>query len=240
MSLQRVLRTVSPETFEEAVRTVEALLFAASEPLDAKALAERIPDGVDIEDVLQSLTDFYAGRGVNLVKVAAKWAFRTAPDLASLLVREQSEPRKLSRAAMETLAILAYHQPVTRAEIKSIRGVSTSKGTLDVLIETGWARMRGRRRAPGRPVTYGTTQAFLEHFGLSDIADLPGLAELRGAGFDGQLPAGFEMPSPTDSPQLQEDEDPIEDEMVEDLAGEEDDENGEKVADQEPDPEDQA
>ena len=142
---------------------------------------------------------------------------------------------------METLAILAYHQPVTRAEIEFIRGVSTSKGTLDVLIETGWARMRGRRRAPGRPVTYGTTQAFLEHFGLSDIADLPGLAELRGAGFfDGQLPAGFEMPSPTDSPQLQEDEDPIEDEMVEDLACEEDDENGEKVADQEPDPEDQA
>ncbi len=212
MSVQRVLRTVSPQTFEEAMRTVEALLFAASEPLESKALAERIPDGVDIEDVMQSLTDFYAGRGVNLVKVAGKWAFRTAPDLASLLVREQSEPRKLSRAAMETLAILAYHQPVTRAEIEAIRGVSTSKGTLDVLIETGWARMRGRRRAPGRPVTYGTTQAFLEHFGLADIGDLPGLAELRGAGFfEGQLPAGFDVPAPSDNPQLHEDEDPIED-----------------------------
>jgi segregation and condensation protein B len=216
VSVQRILRTVSPETFEEAVRTVEALLFAASEPLESKALAERLPDGVEIDDVMQSLTDFYAGRGVNLVKVAGKWAFRTAPDLATLLVREQAEPRKLSRAAMETLAILAYHQPVTRAEIESIRGVSTSKGTLDVLIETGWARMRGRRRAPGRPVTYGTTQAFLEHFGLSDIGDLPGLAELRGAGFfEGQLPAGFEVPAPSDNAQLQDDEDPIDDEEIE-------------------------
>ncbi|WP_342362573.1 SMC-Scp complex subunit ScpB [Terrarubrum flagellatum] len=215
MSVQKVLRTASPEMFEEALRTVEALLFAASEPLTREALAERLPKEVDIDDVLQSLSEFYAGRGVNLVKVAGRWAFRTAPDLATLLVREQVEQRKLSRAAMETLAILAYHQPVTRAEIESIRGVSTSKGTLDVLIETGWARMRGRRKAPGRPVTYGTTQAFLEHFGLADIGDLPGLAELRGAGFfDGQLPAGFDIPAPTDSPQLHDDEDPIDDEEL--------------------------
>lgn len=221
MSVQRVLRTVSPELFDEALRTVEALLFASSEPVAREALAERVPEQVDIDDVLQALTDFYAGRGVNLVKVAGKWAFRTAPDLATLLVREQPEQRKLSRAAMETLAILAYHQPVTRAEIESIRGVSTSKGTLDVLIETGWARMRGRRRAPGRPVTYGTTQAFLEHFGLADIGDLPGLSELRGAGFfDGQLPAGFDVPAPTDSPQLQEDEDPIDDEEPVEARGE--------------------
>lgn len=215
MSVQRVLRTVPPEVFDEAMRTIEALLFAASEPLPVEALADRVPQDVDINDVLQALSDFYATRGVNLVKVGGRWTFRTAPDLATLLVREQPEQRKLSRAAMETLAILAYHQPVTRAEIESIRGVSTSKGTLDVLIETGWARMRGRRRAPGRPVTYGTTQAFLEHFGLADIGDLPGLAELRGAGFfEGQLPAGFDVPAPSDSPQLQEDEDPIDDEEV--------------------------
>jgi len=213
VSVQRVLRTVSPELFDEAVRTVEALLFASAEPVARESLMERIPREVDIDDVLQTIADFYAGRGVNLVKVGGRWAFRTAADLATLLVREQAEQKKLSRAAMETLAILAYHQPVTRAEIESIRGVSTSKGTLDVLIETGWARMRGRRRAPGRPVTYGTTQAFLEHFGLADIGDLPGLSELRGAGFfDGQLPAGFDVPAPTDSPQLQDDEDPIEDE----------------------------
>lgn len=210
MSVQRVLRTVSPEIFDEAMRTCEALLFAASEPLAREDLAARLPPDVDIDDVLQALTDFYASRGVNLVKVAGRWAFRTAPDLAALLVREQSEQRKLSRAAMETLAILAYHQPVTRAEIESIRGVSTSKGTLDVLIQTGWARMRGRRRAPGRPVTYGTTQTFLEHFGLGDIGDLPGLAELRGAGFfEGQLPTGFEVPTPSDGSDLQEDEDPL-------------------------------
>jgi segregation and condensation protein B len=137
--------------------------------------------------------------------------FRTAGDLSWLLSRETVEPKKLSRAAMETLAIIAYHQPVTRAEIEDIRGVSTSKGTLDVLLETGWVRLRGRRKAPGRPVTYGTTPAFLLHFGLEALGDLPGLEELKGSGLlDGRLPPGFTVPAPTDDPTLREDEDPLE------------------------------
>jgi len=149
------------------------------------------------------------------VRVAGKWAFRTADDLAFLLERQAVEQRRLSRAALETLAIIAYHQPVTRAEIEEIRGVSTSKGTLDVLLETGWIKLRGRRRAPGRPVTYGTTEAFLAHFGFDQISDLPGLNELKGAGLlDSTLPAGFSMPNPNDAPDLREDEDPLEDEPL--------------------------
>ena len=153
----------------------------------------------------------YASRGVNLVRVGGKWTLRTASDLAWLLTQESVVTRKLSRAAIETLAIVAYHQPVTRAEIEEIRGVSTSKGTLDVLLETGWVRLRGRRKAPGRPVTYGTSEAFLSHFGLEALTDLPGLDELKGAGLvDATLPAGFSVPVPSDDPALREDEEPLE------------------------------
>ena len=142
--------------------------------------------------------------------MGTKWAFRTANDLAWLLTHESVQPRKLSRAAMETLAIIAYHQPVTRAEIEEIRGVTTSKGSVDVLLETGWIRPRGRRKAPGRPLTYGTTAVFLSHFGLDAVADLPGLDELKGAGLvEGRLPAGFAVPIPSDDPTLREDEDPL-------------------------------
>jgi len=195
----------------EELRILEALLFAAEEPLDEKTLAARLPAGVDVRALLTQLQHEYASRGVNLVRVAGKWTLRTASDLAWLLTREAVVPRKLSRAAIETLAIVAYHQPVTRAEIEEIRGVTTSKGTLDVLLETGWIRLRGRRKAPGRPVTYGTTEAFLSHFGLDALGDLPGLDELKGAGlFEAALPAGFEVPVPSDDPALREDEDPLE------------------------------
>jgi segregation and condensation protein B len=195
----------------EELRILEALLFAAEEPLDEKTLAARLPAGVDVRALLTQLQHEYASRGVNLVRVAGKWMLRTASDLAWLLTREAVVPRKLSRAAIETLAIVAYHQPVTRAEIEEIRGVTTSKGTLDVLLETGWIRLRGRRKAPGRPVTYGTTEAFLSHFGLDALGDLPGLDELKGAGlFEAALPAGFEVPVPSDDPALRDDEDPLE------------------------------
>lgn len=195
----------------EELRILEALLFAAEEPLDEKTLAARLPAGVDVHALLTQLQQDYSARGVNLVRVAGKWALRTAGDLAWLLTREAVVPRKLSRAAIETLAIVAYHQPVTRAEIEEIRGVTTSKGTLDVLLETGWIRLRGRRKAPGRPVTYGTTEVFLSHFGLDALGDLPGLDELKGAGlFEAALPAGFEVPVPSDDPALRDDEDPLE------------------------------
>ena len=198
----------------EKLRIVEALLFAASEPLDEAKLAQHFVDGEDVRALLEELQGIYAGRGVNLVRVAGKWAFRTADDLSFLLEKQAVEQRRLSRAALETLAIIAYHQPVTRAEIEEIRGVSTSKGTIDVLLETGWIKLRGRRRAPGRPVTYGTTESFLEHFGFDQIQDLPGLNELRGAGLlDSSLPPGFSMPTPDDAPTLRDDEEPLEDEM---------------------------
>src|ERR1700739_4612805 len=195
----------------EALRFIEALLFAAAAPLDEEALLARLPEGVDLAGLMGMLQAEYATRGVNLVRVAGKWSFRTAKDLAGLMAREAIEQKKLSRAATETLAIIAYHQPVTRAEIEDIRGVSASKGTLDVLLETGWIRPRGRRKTPGRPITFGTTEAFLSHFGLESIGDLPGLEELRSAGLmDGQLPAGFAVPVPSDEPALREDEDPLE------------------------------
>jgi segregation and condensation protein B len=195
----------------EELRILEALLFAAEEPLDEKSLAGRLPPEVDVPALLGQLQKDYAPRGVNLVRVAGKWSLRTANDLAWLLTREAVVSRKLSRAAIETLAIVAYHQPVTRAEIEEIRGVSTAKGTLDVLLETGWVRLRGRRKAPGRPVTYGTTEAFLSHFGLEALADLPGLDELKGAGLlEGSLPAGFSVPAPSDDPALRDDEEPLE------------------------------
>ncbi|MCZ7656685.1 MAG: SMC-Scp complex subunit ScpB [Xanthobacteraceae bacterium] len=195
----------------EELRLIEALLFAAGEPLDEKTLRDRLPEGVDVAAAMRRLQADYAPRGVNLVRIGGKWTFRTANDLAWLLSREAVEPKKLSRAAIETLAIIAYHQPVTRAEIEEIRGVSTSKGTVDVLLETGWIRPRGRRKAPGRPLTYGTTEAFLAHFGLEGVGDLPGLDELKGTGlFDGRLPAGFSVPVPSDDSALHEDEEPLE------------------------------
>ena len=196
----------------EAERIVEALLFAASEPLDESELSRRIAENVSLDDVLARLRDHYAGRGINLTRVGKKWFFRTAADLSWILARERVEEKKLSRAALETLAIIAYHQPTTRAEIEEIRGVAISKGTLDVLLETGWIRLRGRRKAPGRPITYGTTDAFLMQFGLEQIGDLPGLEELKGAGlFYGRLPRGFGIPQPSDDEALREDEDPLED-----------------------------
>jgi segregation and condensation protein B len=195
----------------EELRLLEALLFASSEPLDEKTLASRLPAGVDLRATLAQLQAEYGPRGVNLVCIAGKWAFRTASDLGWLLTKEAVVPRKLSRAAIETLAVIAYHQPVTRAELEEIRGVAMSKGTIDVLLETGWIRPRGRRKTPGRPVTYGTTEAFLSHFTLEALGDLPGLDELKGAGLlDGRLPPGFTVPMPSDDPALREDEDPLE------------------------------
>jgi segregation and condensation protein B len=195
----------------EELRLLEAMLFAASEPLSEKDLVARLPQGTDVADALKRLQQDYASRGVNLVRVAGKWTFRTAGDLSWLLSKETVETRKLSRAAIETLAIIAYHQPVTRTEIEDIRGVSTSKGSIDVLLETGWIKPRGRRKVPGRPLTFGTTEAFLSHFGLDAVGDLPGLEELKGSGLlDGRLPAGFAVPMPSDDPALREDEDPLE------------------------------
>jgi segregation and condensation protein B len=194
----------------EELRILEALLFAASAPLDEKDLGSRLPAGTDVRALLTQLQRDYASRGVNLVRVGGKWALRTASDLAWLLTHESVVTRKLSRAAIETLAIVAYHQPVTRAEVEEIRGVSTSKGTLDVLLETGWVRLRGRRKAPGRPVAYGTSEAFLSHFGLDALGDLPGLDELKGAGLvDASMPADFAVPVPSDDPALRDDEEPL-------------------------------
>ena len=196
-------------TLAESVRIAEALLFASAEPIAEADLAARMPAGVEIARVLARLREEYASRGVNLVRVGPRWLFRTADDLAWLLSSSGREVRKLSRAAMETLAIIAYHQPTTRAEIEDIRGVAISKGTLDTLLETGWVKLRGRRRAPGRPITYGTTEGFLLHFGLETIGDLPGLEDLRGAGlFEGRLPAGFTVPLPNDG-DPRDDEDPL-------------------------------
>jgi segregation and condensation protein B len=195
----------------EELRLLEAMLFASAEPLDEATLAARLPAEVDLPATLARLQEDYAVRGVNLVRVGGKWTFRTASDLSWLLSKETIETRKLSRAAIETLAIVAYHQPVTRSEIEDIRGVSTSKGSVDVLLETGWIRPRGRRKAPGRPVTYGTTETFLSHFGLDALDDLPGVEELKGSGLlDGRLPPGFSVPVPSDDPALRDDEDPLE------------------------------
>lgn len=178
-------------------RMLEALLFAAAEPLSAGDLARRLPEGADIGRALASLRQRYDGRGVQLECVADRWRFTTAPDLAFLMTVEREEEKRLSKAAMETLAIIAYHQPVTRAEIEAIRGVGLSRGTIDLLLEIGWVRMRGRRRSPGRPVTYGTTDGFLEHFGLASLNDLPGQQEMKAAGLlDLDLPADFSIPMP--------------------------------------------
>ena len=197
------------EIAERNLRIAEALLFASSEPLSVNDLATYLSEGADVPAVLAQLQQRYEGRGVNLVRRGDKWAFRTAEDLGFLLRREEQESRTLSRAALETLSIIAYHQPATRAEVEEVRGVATGKGTLDLLMEAGWVRMRGRRRTPGRPVTYGTTEAFLDHFGLESLADLPGLEELKGAGLlSNRLPPSMQVPLPFDGP-LREDEDPL-------------------------------
>jgi segregation and condensation protein B len=202
---------------QEHLRMVEALLFAASEPLDQKSLATSLPEGADIPGLLAALHLLYEKRGVNLCCVAGKYQFRTASDLAFLLRKEKPEQRRLSKAAIETLAIIAYHQPVTRAEIEDIRGVAMSKGTIDTLMEVGWVKIRGRKRTPGRPVTYGTTDAFLVQFGLESVTHLPGLDELKAAGFlEAMPPSGFDVPSPSDA--LTADEDPYTGEEPEDLA----------------------
>lgn len=191
------------------LRILEALLFASAEPIDLRDAAPFLSDAADVEALAAELQASYAGRGVNLVQRGSKWAFRTAEDLNFLLRREETDTRPLSRAALETLSIIAYHQPVTRAEIEDVRGVSISKGTLDVLMEAGWVRMRGRRRTPGRPVTYGTTEGFLDHFGLESLGDLPGLEEFKGSGLlSSRVPPGFQVPLPFDGA-LRDDEDPL-------------------------------
>ncbi len=203
----------------EAMRMAEAIVFASAEPVSERALTQRLPDGVDVAEAMAELQRAYEKRGVNLVKVGDAWAFRTAGDLAFLMSRDTVQQRKLSRAGLEVLAIVAYHQPVTRAEIEEIRGVETSKGTLDTLLETEWVRMRGRRKTPGRPVTYGTTDAFLDHFQLEEIRDLPGMEELKGAGLlSARMPSNFSVPLPPSDPdQLMEDEDPLTDIDLEEL-----------------------
>lgn len=171
------------------VRLVEALLFAAAEPLGDAVLRSRLPDDADLAAVLADLMRLYEGRGVNLLRIAEGWAFRTAPDLATRMRLSRDVPRKPSNAAVETLSIIGYHQPVTRAEIESIRGVTTSKGTLDILMEAGWIRPGKRRETPGRPLTWITTKAFLDHFGLASLEDLPGVEELKSAGLLDTRPA---------------------------------------------------
>ena len=172
-------------------RMVEALLFAATEPISTDFLLERLPEGTDVGVILQDIQHFYAGRGVNLMRVAGKWSLRTAEDLSSLLRIERKIKRKPSRAATECLAIIAYHQPVTRSEVEEIRGVSVSRGSFDVLLEAGWIKPVGRRRTPGRPATWGTTAKFLEEFGLESVGDLPGIEELKASGLLDARPAGM-------------------------------------------------
>ena len=177
----------------EPLRAVEAALFASAEPLSAAEIADYVGPDVDVRAALDELRDHYAGRGVELVERGKAWHFQTAPDLASLLRPEREESRRLSRAAIETLAIVAYHEPVTRAEIEAIRGVQISKGTLDVLMEAGWVRPAGRREAPGRPLTFATTQTFLQHFGLASRRDLPGIDDLKAAGLLDPIEAAMEQ-----------------------------------------------
>jgi len=186
---------------DDLLRAVEATLFAAEEPMSVEALSGHL-GGADVRDVLRQLADHYAGRGIHLVERGKRWHFQTAPDLAHLLRREREQVRRLSRAATEVLAIVAYHEPVSRAEIESIRGVQTAKGTLDVLLEAGWVRVAGRREVPGRPVIYATTPDFLAHFGLASRRDLPGIDELRAAGLLDPVEEALEglLGSPAETP----------------------------------------
>ncbi len=180
-----------------AARMLEALLFSAAGPMSLEDLSGRLPPGTDVEAALSELSLALEGRGVELAFVAGGWRLQTPADLAPLLQNGAEPPRRLSRAARETLALIAYHQPVTRADIDAVRGVQQSRGTLDVLLEMGLVRMRGRRRSPGRPMTYATTEAFLEHYGLASLSDLPGAAEMKAAGlFDPAASAAFEIPDP--------------------------------------------
>nr|WP_083332577.1 SMC-Scp complex subunit ScpB [Hyphomonas sp. Mor2] len=215
------------EAMAEAVRRAEAVLFAAGQPLEASEIAEILPQGVDVPAVLMTLKSTYAQRGVNLVEVAGRWRFQTAEDLGYLFVEERHEQKKLSQAALETLAIIAYGQPVTRAEIEAVRGVAVSKGTIDVLMEAGWVKIKGRRRTPGRPVTLGTTDKFLEHFSLESLDVLPGRAELEAEGLlsdvipDGFYADGTSMHNESDDlgPEIEPDEDT---DFVTDYIGEDD------------------
>lgn len=209
-----------PPPLEEQERMVEAMLFASAQPVTLRDLADRLPQGADPAEAVARLRRRYEGRGIQLTRVGDAFAFRTAPDLSFLMQTETLETRRLSRAATETLAIIAYHQPVTRAEIEEIRGVATSRGTLDQLIELAWVRIGRRRMTPGRPVTFVVTDAFLDHFGLETARDLPGLAELRAAGLlDSRPPGDLSVPIVRDDP-----EDDISDEnRPGDLFGEEED-----------------
>ncbi|MFM7029418.1 MAG: SMC-Scp complex subunit ScpB [Chakrabartia sp.] len=200
-----------PDPSSDVTRAVEATLFAAAEPLSIPDIQAYVGPDIDVKAALRSLEALYAGRGVNLVERGGKWHFQTAGDLAHLLRREREESRKLSRAAIETLAIIAYHEPVSRAEIEAIRGVQISKGTLDVLMEAGWVRPAGRRETPGRPLTFATTTAFLAHFGLSHRRDLPGIDDLRAAGLLDPVDLAFESldleaGSAEDEPELESDD----------------------------------
>ncbi|MCA0250333.1 MAG: SMC-Scp complex subunit ScpB [Proteobacteria bacterium] len=208
---------VVPSDHAQHLRLLEALVFAGAQALDEKDLAERLPNDADVARLLADLAELYANRGVNLIKVAGGYAFRTAPDLAEKLKIERPVTRKLSRASVETLAIIAYHQPVTRAEIEQVRGVGLSKGTLDLLFEQNWIKPMGRRRAPGKPVTWGTTDFFLEHFGLPSLDDLPGQEELKAAGLlDQRAQPPIFRPEEPDLPL-----EPTEEEAAEPLATEE-------------------
>lgn len=187
---------LSPEKLELAERLVEAILFAAVEPVKAEELRERLPERIEPELVLARLEERYSHRGVRLMRIAGGWTFQTAPDLAPALTVEREEVKKLTRAQIETLAVIAYHQPLTRPEIENYRGVSLSRGVIDALLELGWIRPGRRREAPGRPLTWVTTRTFLEHFGLDSIQDLPGVEELKALGlFDDRDGGLSDMPS---------------------------------------------
>ncbi len=211
------------EDTAEHCRMVEALLFAAAEPLDHRTIAARLPAGADIAGVIDGLTEEYSGRGVTLQKIDKKWRFVTASDVAHVLEIEKVAPRRLSRAALETLAIIAYHQPCTRADVEDVRGVQVAKGSLDQLLEIGWVKMRGKRKdVPGRPTLYGTTDDFLQHFALETVTDLPGLADLKAAGLlDARLPPGFGVPSPVDGDDVEDDEEADDGEFIQDFHDEE-------------------
>lgn len=192
----------------EQERMVEAMLFASAEPLTSEEMSARMPHGTDVAEAIAHLRKRYEGRGVNVVKIGSGWAIRTAGDLGFLMSRERKETRKLSRAAIETLAIIAYHQPVTRTEIEEIRGVSVSRGTVDLLLELDWIKLGRRRMTPGRPVTFVTTREFLDHFGLETARDLPGLKELRASGLLDNRPVAGVMPGvePSEDDLLEDDE----------------------------------